>query len=57
MFGSTFTYLCLIPLELLAQAGGGGNFGGGSRSGGGGGDGDGIAFLIHLLIRFTIRYP
>ncbi len=58
MFASTLFYLCLIPLEILAQAGGGGNFGGSGRTGGGdGGGGEGLGVLVHLLIRFTIRYP
>ena len=54
----------LLPLELIAQAGGGGNYGGGGGGGfgggfggGGGGDGEGGGAAIALLIHLTFRYP
>ncbi|GAB5444611.1 MAG: hypothetical protein Fues2KO_49600 [Fuerstiella sp.] len=57
-------HLLLIPLELIAQAGGGGNYGGGGGGGGfggggggGSGDGEAIGWLIYLLFRLVFRYP
>ncbi len=48
----------LSPEEI--QAGGGGSFGGGRGggfSGGGGGDGDGIGYLVYMLVRLALVYP
>jgi hypothetical protein len=46
--------------EVLARVGGGSGYGG-SKGGGGGGDGEGIAYIIYLIVRFliwlTIEYP
>jgi uncharacterized tellurite resistance protein B-like protein/predicted RNA-binding Zn-ribbon protein involved in translation (DUF1610 family) len=60
MLNSALAYLAVVPLELLAQAGGGGSFGsGGSSSGGGGsgGYGGGDSGLGSLLVELTIRHP
>lgn len=59
---ATFTWLVLVPIEVVARVGGGQSYGGGG-SGGNGGDGDGGAIVwlifeaIRLLVYLTIEYP
>jgi hypothetical protein len=58
MFASALSQILLMPLELIAQAGGGGSYGGGGGGGGGGGSGSGSGGEgLGELIVFTIRYP
>lgn len=60
MLNSALANLCMVPLELLAQAGGGGSYGSGSSgsgSGGGGSGGSGDGALFYWLIRLTIQSP
>jgi len=60
-----FSFLLILPIEILARVGGGHSYGGGRSggSGGGGGSGDGGALawlvfeLIRLLVYLTIQYP
>jgi Tim44-like domain len=58
----SFSFLLLVPIDILARVGGGQSYGGG-RSGGSGGSDDGGAIawlifeLIRLLVYLTIEYP
>ena len=57
--GAVAAGLVLFPFEALARVGGGQSYGGGGSKGGGGsgGDGEGIVFIVRMLLWLTIEYP